>query len=142
MWAGVDADDGGLQTIPRIIGAGVLTQSRRIRTGSVLEHVIAHGLPAVDEVLFLRAASALSSIGIVGMEMRRAVRNGFLQSYVTFQSLMQIPGLCNVDGNPITVRQQFGIDVNARQRPEGSIQGINLVVICFARLPGPIVNRG
>ena len=96
----------------------------------------------MDEVLFLRAASAWTGIAIMSMEMRRAVRDGVLQFQVTLQPLVQIPGLRNVNGNPITVRQQFGVNVNARQRSEGSVQGMNVEAIFFAGLPGPIVRVG
>ena len=41
----------------------------------------------------------------MSMEMRRAAGYGVLQMHVPLKPLMQIPGLRNVDGNPITVRQ-------------------------------------
>jgi len=107
-----------------------------------LEHVIAHRLPAVDEVLFLSAASRLPSGTIMGMQMRSAVGNGILQLYVPLKSLMQIPSLRNVDGNPTAVLGLFGVDVKAWQRSKGSADGIDFVLILLAGMPGPIAGGG
>ena len=79
---------------------------------SALEHVIAHGLPAVDEILFLRAARPWARSAIMGMKMRRPIHNGVLQGHMSLQPLMQVPCLCNVDGRPITIRQFASINVN------------------------------
>ena len=55
---------------------------------SALENVIAHGLPAMDEILFLRAARPLARGAIMGMEMRGPIHDGILQVHVTLQPLM------------------------------------------------------
>ena len=126
--------------------AGMLpAESSRVHFGpdqSALEHFIAHGLPAVDEILFLRAARSLSRVAVMGMEMGGTVRNRILRSHVTFQPLMQIPGLRNIHGNPRAVRQLFGIDVKARQRSEGRVQGKYVVVILLAGLSAPSPRGG
>jgi hypothetical protein len=131
----------------RIFPAAALTgfsqaQRHRTRNGSVLENLIAQGLPAMDEVLFLGATSPLPSIAIMGMEMRRAGRDRILRLHVTLQPLMQIPSLRNVDGNPTAVLGLPGIDVNAGQRFKSSLQGIDLVLVFLAGLPGPIPRGG
>jgi hypothetical protein len=109
---------------------------------SACERIIAHGPPALNEIVFLSAASRLPSGTIVGMEMRSAVGNCVLQLHMPLKPLMQIPSLRNVDRRPIAVRQLFGINVNAGQRSKSSVEGINLVGILLAGLPGPIVGRG
>jgi hypothetical protein len=109
---------------------------------SALEHVIAHRLPAVNEILFLRASSPLARVTIVGMEMRRAGRQGILQLQMTLQPLMQIPSLRNVDGNPVAVLGLFGINVKAGQGFESSANGIDCVLILPAGLSGPVARGG
>jgi len=96
----------------------------------------------VNEILFLRAASALPRTTIMGMQMRRAIRHGILQGHVTLKPLVEIPRLGNVDGRPIPVRQLFGINVNAGQRSKGCGKRMNLELIRLAGLPGPIVGGG
>lgn len=81
----------------------IRSQRSRTRTRSALERIIAHGLPAVNEIPFLRATGTLPRGTIMGMDMRRAIGNGVRQFHMTLQPLMQIPGLRNVDRRPITV---------------------------------------
>ena len=69
--------------------------------------------------------------------MRSAIRNGVTRRHVTLKSLVQISRLSNVDGNPTTVLGLFGINVIAWQRPESSVNGMNLVLIPVAGLPEP-----
>jgi len=71
------------------------------------------------------------------MDMRSAIRNGVTRRHVTLKSLVQISRLSNVDGNPTTVLGLFGINVIAWQRPESSVNGMNLVLIPVAGLPEP-----
>jgi hypothetical protein len=47
------------------------------------------------------------------MDMRSAIRNGVIQRHATLKSLVQIPGLSNVDGNPTTILGLSGINVIA-----------------------------
>ena len=114
-------------------------QPRKTRIGSVLKHFIAHRLPAVDQVLFLRAAGRLPSVTVMGMEMRRAVGHRLRQGGVPLQPLVQIPGCGNVDRNPIPVLQLLGVNVNAGHWPKTRVQGIDLELILLAGLAGPIV---
>ena len=79
---------------------------------------------------------------IMDMDMRRAIRPGVRQRHVTLKSLVQISRLRNVDGNPTAVRGLFGVNVIAGQRPERRVQGMNLVLILLARLPGPTDEWG
>ena len=69
--------------------------------------------------------------------MRSAIRNGVTRRHATLKSLVQISRLSNVDGNPTTVLGLFGINVIAWQRPESSVNGMNLVLIPLAGLPEP-----
>jgi hypothetical protein len=71
------------------------------------------------------------------MDMRSAIRNGVTRRHATLKSLVQISRLSNVDGNPTTVLGLFGINVIAWQRPESSVNGMNLVLIPVAGLPEP-----
>ena len=113
-------------------------QSRQAGAKSVLEQVVAHRAPAVNEILFLRTARTLSRVAIVGMKMRRAIRNGILEVNVSLKPLMQVPRLRNVDGRPVAVGQLFGIDVNTGQRAESRVQRIDREGILCAGLTGPI----
>lgn len=94
----------------------------------------------MDEVLFLRVARPLPRRTIVGMDMRGALRDRVRQRHVTFESLVQIAGLRNVDRVPIAFRQLPGVNINAGQRLKGSVKGVNPEGILPARLPGPIVG--
>ena len=74
----------------------------------------------------------------MGMEMCRPVGNGILQSHMTLKPLMQIPSLSDVDGSPTAVLVLPGININTGQRSKGRAEGIDLVLILRAGLPGPI----
>jgi len=111
-------------------------------TGSAFDRVIAHWPPAEDEIVFLRAAGPLTGGRIMDMDMRRAIRHGVSHRHVTLQSLVQISRLGNVDRNPTAVLGLFGINVIARQRPESSVNGMNLVLILVAGLPEPTDGQG
>jgi len=71
--------------------------ANQTRTHSALKHIVAHGLPAVNKILFLGAASPWSCRAIMGMDMRRTVSDGIGQLNVAFQALMQVPRLRDVD---------------------------------------------
>lgn len=96
----------------------------------------------MDEILFLRAARPRARGAIMGMEMRRAIHDGILQSHVALQPLMQVTRLRNVNGRPIAIRQRPGINVNPRQRTKGGVQWIDREGILLAGLSGPIVGQG
>jgi hypothetical protein len=76
------------------------------------------------------------------MDVRSAIRHGVIQRHVTLKSLVQISSLSHVDGNPTTVLGLFGINEIAWQRPESSVNGMNLVLILVAGLPGPTDEWG
>ena len=92
--------------------------------------------------MFLRAAGPLTGGRIMDMDMRRAIRHGVTHRHVALQSLVQISRLSNVEGNPTAVLGLFGINVIARQRPESSVNGMNLVLILVAGLPEPTDGQG
>jgi hypothetical protein len=104
---------------------------------SAFDFVIAHRFPALNQIVFLRASGSLPRGTIVDMDMRSAVRNGVIHRHVTLKPLVQIASLGDVYGNPITALNLFGINEIAWQRPESSINGMNLVLILVAGLPTP-----
>lgn len=114
----------------------------RTRTRSGLEPFMTHRLPALNETPFLGAASRLPRGVIMGMEMRRALRHGFLQPHVTLQALMQVARLRNVNGNPTAVLGLSGINVKAWQGSKARVNGIDLVLIRVAGLPKPSAGGG
>ena len=71
------------------------------------------------------------------MDMRGAMRNGVIHRHVTFKPLVQIASLGDVNGNPITALNLFGINKSAWQRLETSLNGMNLILILVAGLPTP-----
>jgi hypothetical protein len=71
------------------------------------------------------------------MDMRSAMRNGVIHRHVTLKPLVQIASLGDVNGNPITALNLLGINKIAWQRPESSVNGMNLVLILVAGLPTP-----
>jgi len=74
------------------------------------------------------------------VEMCRAIGDGIRQPHVPLKPLVQIPGLRNVDGDPIAIRQKFGVDVKTWQRSEGGVQGMDFVTILRPGLSGPEVG--
>ncbi len=112
-------------------------------TKLVFNRVIAHWLPAVDEITLLRATRRLTCGAIMGVDMRRPVQNCGSNCNMTLQPLVQIAGLGNIDGNPIAIPGQFGINKVARLWLKNHIEGINLIEILLAGLPRPIeLQRG
>jgi hypothetical protein len=92
--------------------------------------------------MFLRASGSLTRGGIMDMDMRGAIRNGVGQRHVTLKPLVQVASLRNVEGTPTTVLGLLGINVIAGQRPESSVNGMNLVLILVAGLAGPTEELG
>ena len=90
--------------------------------------------------MFLSASRRLTRRGIMGMEMSRAIGDGVVHSHVPLEPLVQIARLSNIHRNPTPILRLAGIDVIARQRPERSLQGINLVGILLAGLAGPVLR--
>lgn len=108
------------------------------RRGSGLDAVVAHRLPAVDQIPFLSASARLAGGSVVGMDMGGAVGCGVLLAHMPLKPLVQIASLSNVDRSPGPVFGLHGIDKIAGQRLERSVQGINLVGILLPGLAGPI----
>ena len=77
------------------------------------DHIIAHRLPAEDEIAFLRASGRLACGAIMDMDMGSAARHGVILRHMPFKALVQIPRLSNVDGNPTAIRGLLGINVIA-----------------------------
>ena len=71
------------------------------------------------------------------MKMCRAVGNGILQGDMTFEALMKVAGLRDVDCRPIAVRQFPGIDVNTGQRSQDGIERVYLKLVLLAGLSRP-----
>jgi hypothetical protein len=74
----------------------------------------------------------------MGMEMSCAMGNGVVHPHVPLKPLVQIASLSNVDRNPIAILSLSGIDVQAGQWLESSVQGIDRVLITLPGLPGPV----
>ena len=74
----------------------------------------------------------------MGMEMSCAMGNGVVHSHVPLKPLVQIASLSNVDRTPTAILSLSGIDVQAGQRLESSVQGIDHVLITLPGLPGPV----
>ena len=95
----------------------------------------------MNQIPFLSRSGSLTSGAIMNMDVSCAIPNGVSHVDVTFKFLVQIPCLSYVDRNPTPVFGLFGINVNARQRAERSVKGMNLVLILFPGLAGPIERR-
>jgi hypothetical protein len=119
--------------LPKVGRAGQILSLTR----SAFDRVIAHRLPAQNQIPFLRASGSLTCGAIMDMDVRSPIRNSIIHRHVTLKPLVQIPRLSNVDGNPGAVLALLGINEIAWQRLENSVNGMNLVWILFARLPGP-----
>ena len=94
----------------------------------------------MDEILLFGTSHALAGRAIMRVDMRRTLLDGILKSHMTFKTLVQIPGLRNVYGNPITIREQFGVDVDPGKRPKSGVSGVDGVGVFFAGLSGPVVR--
>ena len=88
--------------------------------------------------MFLSAARSLARGAIMGMETSGAVGDGVGHSHMSLKPLVQVAGLRNIDRNPTAIFSSPGIDINAGQCLERSVQGINLELIPLAGLPGPV----
>jgi hypothetical protein len=88
--------------------------------------------------MFLSASRSLTHGTIMSMEMSRAMSNRVTHPHMPLQPLMQVTSLRNVNRNPLTVLGLFGVDVIPGQRPEGSVQRVNLVGIFLPRFARPV----
>jgi hypothetical protein len=105
---------------------------------SVFHHVIAHRFPAKNKIAFLTASRGLSSGTIMGMDVGGAMGNGVINAHMALQPLMHATGLCNIDRNPAPILALHRVNKVAGQRLEGSVNGIDLILILRSRLAGPI----
>ena len=128
---------GWFTTRPTPAGSALL----RPPTRSAFDFVIAHRLPALNQIVFLRASGSLTSGTIMDMDMRGAMRNGVIHRHVPLKPLVQIASLGDVNGNPITALNLFGINKIAWQRLETSLNGMNLILILVAGLATPTDQR-
>lgn len=78
----------------------------------------------------------------MGMEMSRAIRNGVVHPHVPLKPLVQIASLSNIDRNPTAILRLSGIDVQAGQWLESSVQAVDRVLITLAGLPRPVDRSG
>lgn len=99
------------------VGTAALREWRGQALESAFQRIVASWLPSLNQVALFSATRRLAGFGQVGMQMRSAIGNGIIQSYMTLQPLMQVAGLCDVNRIPITVGQLPGINIDARQRP-------------------------
>ena len=73
----------------------------------------------------------------MGMEVGCAMGNGVVHPHVSLKSLVQVASLSDVDRNPSAILSLPGIDIQAGQWLEGSVQGIDRVLITLPGLPRP-----
>ncbi len=92
--------------------------------------------------MFFGASGCRPRGAVVHMHVRSAVGDGVGDGHVTFEPLMQVARLGNVNGHPTAVLGHPRIDVIAGDRPETRLDRVNLVRILLARLPGPIRGGG
>ena len=92
--------------------------------------------------MLLTAARSLARIAIMSMDMRGADGDGVLELHMSFEPLAQSASLGNVERHPAPVLILLGIDVIGWQSLESSIKRVNLILILFAGLAGPIDERG
>lgn len=84
------------------------------------------------------ASGTLTNSVIMGMDVGRAILNGIQRRHVPFQPLVQIPGLCDVDGNPTSICGLSGINEVAGPHLELRVNRVNRVGIFLSRLAGPL----
>jgi len=77
----------------------------------------------------------------MGMQVGGAIGDGVIHAHMTFEPLVQVPGLRDVNRNPTPIFRLLRVDKIAGQRPEGNVQGINCVLIFLSGLPRPIHLR-
>ncbi len=137
-----ESSTGNIRAAPEPLGRDQIPSVKEdiLRTAarSAFDFVIAHRLPALNQIVFLRASGSLTGDTIMDMDMRSAMRNGVIHRHVTLKPLVQIASLGDVNGNPITALNLFGINEIAWQRPESGVNGMNLVLILAVGLPTPM----
>jgi hypothetical protein len=106
-----------------------------------LNWIIAHRFPPKNQVPFFAAAGRLPSGAIVDVDVGGAVGDCVFHLHMTFEPLMQVPCLRDVDRNPSPIPGLAGIDIIARQWLKGSINRIAFVLVFLAGLARPM-NRG
>lgn len=72
------------------------------------------------------------------VDMSGAVLNSVILMHMTFEPLVQVACLRDVDWDPTSVFGLSGIDVIAGQRLEGRIDGKDLVLVLFPGLACPV----
>jgi hypothetical protein len=120
------------------------SRGERPRPGelSVRKDIVAHGPPAVDQVLFFHAPGRRTSRAVMHMQMRGAICDRLPKRHMSLQPLMQIPTLRNVDWTPVAIGQLFRVNVNSRRRFEHRFQRVNFVGISRPGLSGPGIRGG
>ena len=92
--------------------------------------------------MFFSASGSLTAGREINMDMRGTIRDGVIRRHVTLKPLVHISSLSNIDRKPTAVLGLFGINEISWQRPESFVNGMNLVGIRFAGLPGPLKEWG
>jgi len=96
----------------------------------------------MDQVCFLSAACGWACCAIVNMHMRRSICDGILGAEMSFQALMKIAGLRNINRTPIPIGQQFRVNVDSGGRFQSGPERMDFVAILFARLARPGTKSG
>jgi hypothetical protein len=116
------------QKVPHLAQAG-LFEGAGVEGLSAFDGIIAHGPEPENEISLFAASGCLAFCIVMRVDMRRAVSDSIVHSNMTFEPLVQITGLSNVDRDPAASLVLFGVDVIARQRLECSAHFEDLVRI-------------
>ena len=111
------------------------------RSRSVFHYIVADGMPGRDKVALLIAPGGLAFGAVMGVNMCRAVGHSVIDLDVSFETLMQVPGLSDVNRSPSAILAFFGVDEIPGQRTKNALNGKDFVVVFFARLPNPTNAR-
>ena len=99
---------------------------------SIPYRIVAHRMPAFEEVVLFRAACPLTSGRKMHMDMSSALRSGVGYTYVSFQPLSKGTGLSDIDWHPGSVLGLSGINIVGRYRLEGSVEGMDFIGVLGA----------
>src|SRR5437899_494506 len=90
-------------------------ETRPLKSRSALHSIIAHRLPALNQVSFLVAPCRLTRGAIMGVNVSGAVSDGVIDVHMTLQPLVHASSLRDVYWNPASILALLRIDEVARQ---------------------------
>jgi hypothetical protein len=117
------------------------SEPKRVWVRSIPYRIVAHRMPALDQVVLFRAACALTQARKMNMDMSSALRTGVGRADVPLQSLRESPGLGDIDWHPGSILRLSGVNIVGRHRLELGVERVDLVGVLGARLPKPVGGR-